>query len=334
MADAQALTTSFYQDLFQDGQVDKALNVARAAQFKPDSFDWAIPVLFMRLSEGRLFERLPETPPLKSFEPETVCVPAGRFKLGSAADLEKFSFAMPQHSVELPATASAGTRSLCGNMPKFIKRERAQPVPNDRWRRREPPGRLLDHPATDVSLREQAEKLLDHPVTDVSSHDTVAYCRWLSATTGRRYRLPAEAEWERAAGRSDGRRYPWGDAWDTARVNVGSAGTTPVAAHPAGASPYGCEDMLGNVQEWTATLWSEGSTLSLACADEPLFDPGDLPSQAWMVHKGGSYLSEPEELSSAAHKGALHSSKIPWRVSRGDGNFGHIGATSHVQYLG
>ncbi len=49
------LTARFYQDLFQHGQVDRALNVARASLFKPDSFDWAIPVLFMHLKDGLLF---------------------------------------------------------------------------------------------------------------------------------------------------------------------------------------------------------------------------------------------------------------------------------------
>lgn len=55
------LTTRFYQDLFQHGQVDRALNVARASLFKPDSFDWAIPVIFMRLADGQLFVE-PEHP--------------------------------------------------------------------------------------------------------------------------------------------------------------------------------------------------------------------------------------------------------------------------------
>jgi len=52
----------------------------------------------------------------------------------------------------------------------------------------------------------------------------LAYCRWLSAVTGRPYCLPSEAEWEKAARGSDGRIYPWGDAWDPERCNIGRGG--------------------------------------------------------------------------------------------------------------
>jgi len=99
----------------------------------------------------------------------------------------------------------------------------------------------------------------DHPVVGVSFHDAVAFCRWARAISGLPLRLPTEVEWEKAARGTDGRRYPWGNAWDAGRCHNREAkavGTAPVASHsPAGDSPYGVADMAGNVQNWCASLF-------------------------------------------------------------------------------
>lgn len=96
----------------------------------------------------------------------------------------------------------------------------------------------------------------NHPVVLVSHHDARAYARWLSKVTGRRWRLPTELEWEKAARGTDGRRFPWGDTWDPKKANTHDRGpydTVPVGRYPAGASTYGALDMAGNVFEWTAS---------------------------------------------------------------------------------
>ncbi|WP_193370202.1 formylglycine-generating enzyme family protein [Pelagibius marinus] len=100
-----------------------------------------------------------------------------------------------------------------------------------------------------------------HPVVLVSHGDAKAFAAWLSAETGRRWRLPTALEWEKAARGTEGRRFPWGDAWDPRKLNShdgsgeerGAFDTLPVGSFPAGSSPYGLLDAAGQVFEWTAT---------------------------------------------------------------------------------
>lgn len=88
------------------------------------------------------------------------------------------------------------------------------------------------------------------PVTWVSLEDARAYAAWAGK------RLPREWEWQYAAQGLDGRLYPWGDAWDASAVPAPQRGRTmrapdDVDAHPAGASPFGVLDLVGNVWQWT-----------------------------------------------------------------------------------
>ncbi len=93
------------------------------------------------------------------------------------------------------------------------------------------------------------------PVIGVSWYEAVAYCRWLSEETSQTYRLPTEAEWEKAARGSDGRLYPWGNEFDAAKCNGRATNldhTLPIGQHsPTGDSPYGCAEMAGNSSDWT-----------------------------------------------------------------------------------
>jgi formylglycine-generating enzyme required for sulfatase activity len=90
----------------------------------------------------------------------------------------------------------------------------------------------------------------------VSHGDAAAYAAWLGRATGLAWRLPSEAEWEKTARGTDGRRFPWGEAFDPARLNSADRGpfdTVPAGRFRDGASPYGMLDAAGQVFEWTAT---------------------------------------------------------------------------------
>ncbi len=101
----------------------------------------------------------------------------------------------------------------------------------------------------------------DHPVVMVSHGDAEAYAAWLGPETGVEWRLPSEAEWEKAARGADGRRFPWGENFAPARLNSADRGpfdTVSVGRFPAGASPFGMLDAAGQVFEWTATPVGRG----------------------------------------------------------------------------
>ncbi len=134
----------------------------------------------------------------------------------------------------------------------------------------------------------------NYPVVLVSWKDAIAYCEWLSAVTGREFRLPTEAEWEYAARGPSGLIYPWGNERDEIRANVVDVGAQAVVAvgcHPDGISPFGLMDCVGQVWEWTSTAWGQ-SWRNVVFPFPYRRDDGRedlIPEEYLRIVKGGSW---------------------------------------------
>lgn len=206
-------------------------------------------------------------------EPELVKIPAGEFLMGSTREeIEELSKRfpevekkllereIPQHKVNLP-------EYLIGKYP-MTNKEFAVFVKETGYittAEKEGSGFVFTPKFNEVKdadwqhpfgPKSNIDKKDNHPLTQVSWYDANEYCQWLSSKTGKKYRLPTEAEWEKAARGTDKRIFPWGNDWkpNICNVEYRIKDTTLVGKFsPASDSPYGCADMCGNVFEWTST---------------------------------------------------------------------------------
>jgi len=187
------------------------------------------------------------SPPTDEAARELVELPAGAYRLGPPGD---------ERTVRLARVGIGRYPVTNAELAAFVG-ETGRPVDRE------------------LAARLAAEALAGHPATGVTLADAEAYCAWAGARSGRRVRLPTGDEWEAAARGPDGRRWPWGDAFDANRcatVESGWGATVPVDAHPDGASPVGAEQMAGNVWEWVA----------------------DRSPDGWVSVRGGSFLDHAE----------------------------------------
>jgi iron(II)-dependent oxidoreductase len=175
-----------------------------------------------------------------------VGIPAGPFTMGRDGGPAEEA---PAHTVTLPPFAIQRFKVTNAEFAEFLNAHGPMTPDGDRrfdWG--DADARIHRDAAGRWRAATGAER---HPAVEVSWFGARDYCR----VNG--LRLPTEAEWEKAARGSDGRRYPWGAAPpDDARAIFGRAynATAPVDGRPAGAGPYGVEDLLGNLREWTSSI--------------------------------------------------------------------------------
>ncbi|MFV9506088.1 MAG: SUMF1/EgtB/PvdO family nonheme iron enzyme [Oscillochloridaceae bacterium umkhey_bin13] len=216
-----------------------------------------------------------------------VHIPAGPFLMGSS-DTDKLadSNEKPQHTLSLPDYWIGKTPITNAQFRPFVEGDgytnRAYWTTAG-WAWREQDKIVRPHYWTDAKWNGN-----EQPVVGVSWFEAVAYVRWLSAQTGHPFRLPTEAEWEKAARGPDGLIWPWGNTWKSGRCNSEEAGTkktTPVGQYPSGASPYGVLDMAGNVWEWCATKLGKGYPYQLEDEWTEAYLAEDTPRR----FRGGSW---------------------------------------------
>ncbi len=230
--------------------------------------------------EGRIFNGV------EVIVAPTVKVPAGPFLMGSnkRKDAQAYDNELPQQTITLGSFRIGAYPLTVAEYACFVRATNRKAP--DEW--------------------DNQQQRADHPVMYVSWNDMLAYARWLAQVTGEPWRLPAEAEWEKAARGTDGRIFPWGDQWDKSRANTNDGGpgsTTPVGSYPQGASPYDAFDMAGNVWEWTSTIY------------KPYHDgrKKDADATSHRVLRGGAWYDIPKDARAACrNRSRFGGNRIGW----------------------
>ncbi len=199
---------------------------------------------------------------------EMVEIPAGSFTMGYNGGLDDEK---PEHQVDLPVFQIDMFEVSNAQFAVFVEAaayqtEAEQAGSKRTWR------------------TEYTEGKDNVPVVRVSWNDAAAYCKWAGQ------RLPAEAEWEKAARGPEGLLYPWGNTFDPAAANgknSGLRGPVAVGSFGGGVSPYGLFDMAGNVWEWTDSWYQAypGSAVGSAYYGEQ-----------FRVLRGGGWFDAESEL--------------------------------------
>ena len=221
--------------------------VKQALEYEPESAEWQRKAEAARIAEEKRQRKAQEILRQLGYEGKkqnsvsyiispVAPIPDGEFLMGSDKNMDKDAQEneFPQHRVWLDGYEIGKYPVTVAEYALFV--EATHHVAPRNW--------------------EEQKNRLEHPIVSVNWYDAQAYAKWLSEVTGEQWRLPSEAEWEKAARGTDGRIYPWGNEWDASKANTADAGpgtTTPVGRYPQGASPYGVMDMTGNVWEWTHT---------------------------------------------------------------------------------
>ncbi|HEV7671466.1 MAG TPA: SUMF1/EgtB/PvdO family nonheme iron enzyme [Thermoanaerobaculia bacterium] len=225
---------------------------------------------------------------------EFLKVKAGRFFMGSnEKDAQASENERPQHEVDLPEFRVARYPVTVAQYREYLRAR---------------------------GLGDETESLdgdANAPAVGVNWYQAIAFCDWLTLRwhqsgrleSGWRVGLPSEAEWEKAARGHDARLYPWGTEVETERANfvatgIGSAST--VGCFPDGASPFACEEMSGNVWEWTRSLWGRSWQVPDFAYPYDLKDGREdlnAPGEVLRILRGGSYINESRDIRCSSRTG-------------------------------
>ena len=321
-----------------DGQVNQSLVSLLQAEPAAEAAFSAPAVTAAPRTPGATF-----SDPLKSGGqgPEMVVIPPGSFSMGSpSSETGRTDDEGPQHIVTLKKPFALGRYEV--TVRDFLKFVAATNHRTDaennaggnsgcfsmqaqEWKWEYIAGRQWQDPGFPQSEH--------HPVTCVSWNDATAYVAWLSRETGRRYRLPSEAEWEYAAragttqarfwGSNDGDACQFANVADTSRRPSSSAefgekfdcsdgAFYPNAVGSYRANPFGVYDVIGNVWEWTEDCWN--TSYHGAPQDGTAWSRGDCGKR---VARGGGWLTQPAFVRAAyrvrdgrAYRGAFYGFRL------------------------
>jgi gamma-glutamyl hercynylcysteine S-oxide synthase len=247
-----------------DGQplVDQGFAFGMIAQHEQQHDETMLATHQLRAGEPVL--AAPPPPPARVAVGGEVVVPGGPFTMGTSTEPWALDNERPAHRVHVPAFAIDAAPVTNGQYAAFIDAggyDNPRWWTDEGWRHRLEAGLVAplhwQHDGTRwvyTRFGRTSPVAPDEPVVHVCFHEAQAYAAWAGK------RLPTEAEWEKAArfdpaiGRS--RRYPWGDEDPTeAHANLGQRhlSPAPVGAYPAGASPLGVHQLIGDVWEWLDT---------------------------------------------------------------------------------
>ncbi len=199
---------------------------------------------------------------------EMVLIPAGSFKMGDIQGGGS-SDEKPVHRVSVSAFAIGKYEVTFAEYDKFVQAT-GRNKPKDRgWGRG------------------------NRPVINVSWDDAVAYAKWLSQRTGKKYRLPTEAEWEYAARAGTKTKYWWGNEIGSNKANCRNCGDSFKYTAPVGsfaANQFGIYDTMGNVWEWTCSEYND---------KYQGYEKKCKPTASKFVLRGGSWSNNPWRTRSA-----------------------------------
>ncbi|MCE9589754.1 MAG: formylglycine-generating enzyme family protein [Planctomycetes bacterium] len=200
---------------------------------------------------------------------ELLYIPPGEFPMGSPPG-EGRSDERPMRWVDVDGFYMSKTEVTVGQWKQYLAANPNAPKPPD-WFERE------------------WGKTDNYPMTWVSWDEARAFCDWLTKKSGKRYTLPTEAQWEKAAKGYSHRVYPWGDSYDGTQSGTPNETYAPVGAKPSDVSPFGVMDMAGNAWEWCLDGYDARAYDTPAMRNPVVAGKGDLK-----VLRGCGWNFDPE----------------------------------------